>query len=748
MKILFDIRVTQKQSTRGIGLYFISLIMHLSKFPIEISILAEKGNKIPFSTEFVKSIEIIYISDLNTHDLSNRKFDFLFIDDMIFMKNYNIKTFFDELFPEKIMMCTDQIVTILFDTIYIFNTKPENKTAYTRLAIQLESLNIANHFFSISENTKNDFIKHLKIKPENITTVYGGIGLKTQITPTPYDMSMRKDHIVSILGEDSRKNIEGLIKGFAIALKYDYIPTDSILYICFKISDVYRKKLSKLIKNNSLNNNQIIITGFISEEELIKLISTAKGTIFPSFYEGLGLPILESYAIGTPCFSSNTSSMTELVLPECTFDPHDKYSIALAIKQLFTNFQLCQKSVQFGEKLIQNTMNWDCTSEKVFTKLLALKKAFYKPYCNTAVFGVLPPEKTGIANFNAKTFSISRHFHVYSKFTKYDYYYDATNNITKENNFFPIDIYPIASSLFNYGKKIFVLGNSPHNIPYLKAAIEEKDKENSFLYCHEIMLNNLLYNLLKEHDYNQIKKTVYPSDSKNNYGFRAILLLTNISKIIVNNNNSKQLLLEEIKNTIYEDIVSVSTVFLPVTEISLKADDIPVDIDFAGFKIGSFGICNKKKATDIIIRSVVLLNEEYGIEAKCILAGYDVDNFIQSQIPSKLHKYILSFSNSSDDQLLSIMKQVDIAVQLRNYQYGESSGVICQLLGLNKRIIVSENFIDERFENYCTVVPRFISKDELAKVFYDVFNKNISIDASVLLKNFGFNNLAEAILKI
>jgi hypothetical protein len=502
---------------------------------------------------------------------------------MIYTKNYNLESFFDELFPEKIIASTDQIVTILFNTTHTLGIGQENKIAYSKLAIQLESLNIVNHYFFLGENTENDFIQHLKIKPSDITTVYGD--------------------------------------------------------------------------------------------------------------------------------------------------------------------------------------NLDSTARKIYTKLLALKQAFFKPDLNTAVFGVLPPEISGIAYFNAKTFGISKQFHIYSDFANYNYYDEASNNITKENNISSINIFPIANSLFNYKKKIFVLGNSTHNIPYFKAAIKEKDKKNCFLFCHEINLSNLLFFYLTLRDYKQIIKTVYPDlfyDSfefdnlpVNNireavrYGFRGILFLTNITNIIVNNDKAKQLLLDDIKNTIYENTVSIKTVFLPVTKINVKTDTKLSNIDYDGLKIGTFGMCiNFSKAVDIIIKSVVLLNEKYNIKSKCILAGYNVDEYILSEVPSELHRYILGFSDCSQDQLFSIMDQVDIAVQLRNNPHGESSGVIHQLLGLNKKVIVSEKFLDNRLESFCTIVPRFISEDALARVLYDTYKNNIGIDASILFKKFGFSNLAEAILEI
>jgi hypothetical protein len=407
------------------------------------------------------------------------------------------------------------------------------------------------------------------------------------------------------------------------------------------------------------------------------------------------------------------------------------------------------------------------TKDTIDLSIFNLKQVFYRPNINTAVFGVLPPEKSGIANYNAKTYSLSNHFHVYSEFTKNEHFNEAIHDLGEDykNNFFHIDIFPKANSLFNYKKYIYVLGNSYHNVPYLKAAIDENDKNKCFLYCHEINSHNLLHNSLTFDDYKQILITTYPElfqvnfdtnsltfeDIKGivNYGFRAILLLTKTTNVIVNNDKAKQLILSDVKDTIFENNISITTAFLPFTKRKSNTGFNSVNIEFDGLKIGLFGVCSKKeKSTDIIMEAVALLNEKYGINSKCIFAGYDVDKYIQAEVPSDLYKYLLCFPDNSEDQLFSLMSQVDIAVQLRNYPHGETSGVVCQLLALNKKIIVSDNFIDERFENYCTIVPRFISSNELAKVILDTVNNNINIDASSLFNKFGFNNLVDTILNI
>ena len=401
-------------------------------------------------------------------------------------------------------------------------------------------------------------------------------------------------------------------------------------------------------------------------------------------------------------------------------------------------------------------------------RLLALHNDLpQRPARGCALFGVLPPEETGIAIYNAKTFGINDEYHVFSDFSQPANYMIAKERTgdNYKNNFFSIDLFSTANKLFTYRKKIFVIGNSSHNAPYFNAAINEQDKNNSYLYLHEINMHNLLHNYLGFPLYHKILSAVYPENMENisrseeinfesvknkiEYGIRAVLLLTGITNIFVNNENAKIMLLEDIKGTIFENTLSITTLFHPIpnlrnTEIDQKliADDC--------IKIGSFGLCdNQMKSTNIIVDAVALLNEKYKKNAKCILAGYDAELYIPGNVSEIKQKYVIGFSNMTNDKFVSIMKQIDIAVQLRNYPHGESSGTIFQLLSLNKKIITSEGFIEKRFEKYCQVVPKFISSEELAKKILEILNiKDDITETDLLLKEYSFENLSDTILRI
>ena len=407
--------------------------------------------------------------------------------------------------------------------------------------------------------------------------------------------------------------------------------------------------------------------------------------------------------------------------------------------------------------------------KNIYQKLLALHNdQTQRPACGCALFGVLPPEETGIAIYNAKTFGINEECHVFSDFSRPFHYTIAKERTGNEykNNFFSMDLFSTADKLFTYRKKIFVIGNSSHNIPYFTAAINGQDKNNSYLYLHEINMHNLLYYYLGFRLYQKILSAVYPENMKNfsqsndisfenvknkiAYGIRAVLLLTGITNIFVNNENAKKLLLEDIKETIFEDTLSITTLFHPIPDLRNVEPEQILLTDDDSILIGSFGLCDDQmKSTNTIVDAVALLNEKYNINAKCILAGYGAELYVSGNISNKKQKYVIGFSNLTNEKFVSIMKQIDIAVQLRNYPHGESSGTLFQLLGLNKKIITSAGFIENRFEKYCQIIPKFISEEELAnKIIETLKIKNDIIDIDLLLTEYSFKNLSNIILKI
>ncbi|WP_157160010.1 glycosyltransferase family 4 protein [Brachyspira pilosicoli] len=774
MKILFDFRIYECSLSRGIGRYIYCLVDHILKnFPeIEISILKVNRDEKPIFNYNNDKIKYYFFDELENYNF-NTKFDFYFLDDILSMGGNKIKfldTFFNDLFPEKILKNSKRVVSIgydlvplLFHNIYLLDNNLINK-----YLCHLETIYIQDAIFVISESTKNDFVKYINIDANKIINIYGGFDPKfNNLNLDDYDFKIRNNSIVFIsVYEDPRKNVFRLIRGFSKAYYSGKIPKDSKLYLCGKVSEYFSNIVEKEIVNNNLTKDNIVITGYISDEKLIELISHSKANILPSIYEGLGLSILESYACNTPSFASNISSTKELVLEECSFDPYDENDISNSIIKALTDEELFNKSLIFGKKLLEEKCNWDIVSKKVIEKLKELSNRIEK---NTAIFGVLPPENSGIANYNAKTFGLDSNFHIFSSFKNYDNFNIANSYISNDfkNNFIPIEYYDKFLDKYTYKKNIFVLGNSIHNLEYLKYAITEKNKERSYLYLHDINLLFLLYSFLNndinkfiklivkyygEEIYSKIKElkniremVSILSNNKIN-GVKIIISLTNISNIIVNNESAKELLIHEMKYSLYK--INIIKMFHPIENLTHIVPKYSKTKDI--IYIGSFGIPDDNcKSTDIIIESINILNNKYKKNNKKIillLAGYGMKDYINAFNNKKLLNNVIYYDSPEINELFSIMMSTEISIQLRNVSYGQTSGIICQLLGMGKKIIVTEDILPfDEAKYFCRSVKKNITANELALEITSFLDKKINIKPKEILDIYSFEKLSSDI---
>ena len=485
MKILFDFRIYEYSLSRGIGRYIYCLVDHISKeFPeIEISILKVNRDERPIFNYNNDKIKYYFFDELENYNF-NTKFDFYFLDDILSMGGNKIKfldAFFNDLFPEKILKNSKRVVSIGYDLVPLlfYNIYLLDNNLINKYLCHLETIYIQDAIFVISESTKNDFIKYLNIDESKMMNIYGGFDPKfNNLNLDDYDFKRRNNNIVFIsVYEDIRKNVFRLIRGFSKAYHSDKIPKDSKLYLCGKVSEHFRGVVEKEILNNNLTKDNIVITGYISDEKLIELISNSKANILPSIYEGLGLSILESYACNTPSFASNTSSTKELVLEECSFDPYDEDDISNSIIKALTDEKLCNRSLIFGKKLLEEKCNWDIVSKKVVSKLYELSEEVVidnavfsndiflsAKYTNSHIFTYLE-DKNSIINFN-------------------NLYIFRNNN----NRFIPFEYYNKFQDKYLYKRKIFVL-SSGDNVNILNYASKELDVDNSYLYFSELSYN-------------------------------------------------------------------------------------------------------------------------------------------------------------------------------------------------------------------------------------------------------------------
>ena len=250
--------------------------------------------------------------------------------------------------------------------------------------------------FTISESTRNDVIKFLKIDSSKILNIGSAPSDKffkiedNKGIKIPKKYGISKPFILYTGSFEFRKNLERTIEAFS---KIDSKLNHFQLVLVCDLDVIQRQKLQNICDKFGVSE-RVISTGKIPDSHLNILYNTCDLFIFPSLYEGSGLPILEAMRCGAPVLASNTSSMAEIMKKkEYMFDPCNVNDIANLISKTLSdeNFknQLKDYCLKRGKEL-----SWEKIASKVleqYLKLIALKNKKTKPF-NT-VF-----EQTGSIN--------------------------------------------------------------------------------------------------------------------------------------------------------------------------------------------------------------------------------------------------------------------------------------------------------------------------------------------------------------
>ncbi|HEY6638985.1 MAG TPA: glycosyltransferase family 1 protein [Solirubrobacterales bacterium] len=211
---------------------------------------------------------------------------------------------------------------------------------------RLGLLGLAHQILTISRNTADDAIEHLNIPEERITVIDSGVSdhfsslVRTREEGRALLRSalpkVRPGFLLYVGGVDYRKNLEGAIRAYA-ELPARMRDAHQLVIAC-NLAHHLRFSLRVFARRLGIESQNLLLTGFVPDEVLAALYRTCELFVFPSLYEGAGLPILEAMTCGAPVAASGTSAMPELLGDlDATFDPADPADIARSIREVLGN---------------------------------------------------------------------------------------------------------------------------------------------------------------------------------------------------------------------------------------------------------------------------------------------------------------------------------------------------------------------------------------------------------------------------
>lgn len=217
------------------------------------------------------------------------------------------------------------------------------------------SVRRADFIIADSENTRNDLVVLLGVKPSSVAVVPGGV--ESRFTPVTDPDLLRKARrklgvgaapfVLAIGVIEPRKNLNRLMDAFALLKERAKVPADLKLVLAggkgWLYDDIFAHHAASPLRDD------ILLPGFVSDDLLPAIYSAAEALAFPSLYEGFGLPILEAMACGTPVVASRSSCLPEVAEGAALMiDPHNVEGLAGALELALVDADLRARLIQQG----------------------------------------------------------------------------------------------------------------------------------------------------------------------------------------------------------------------------------------------------------------------------------------------------------------------------------------------------------------------------------------------------------------
>ena len=248
----------------------------------------------------------------------------------------------------------------LKENFYFFRQK-----AYLWAVYRL-GLSFSDHVLTISQYSKRDITQSFPKLKNKSSYVYHGIprGFKPPLNDTS------KQGVLMLGGDSHQKNPENMLKAWA-QLPEELQKAHPLTILGFVGGE--DSIISKTIRALGIEND-IVIKGWVTEDELIQAMQTSKVFIFASREEGFGFPLVQSMASGTPVVTSEADVLIEIGQDAvCSAKAEDFLALSCAVQSLLTDEQLYNKKVQKG-LMISSKFTWEHTAEHIASTYLTLLK--------------------------------------------------------------------------------------------------------------------------------------------------------------------------------------------------------------------------------------------------------------------------------------------------------------------------------------------------------------------------------------
>ena len=646
---------------------------------------------------------------------------------------------------------------ILYDLIPLIHNKIylQNPIVSQWYLNKLDQLRRADLLLSISASSGNEAVEYLGFPSSQVVNISTACDkqFKSCLTSERKKTYLKKTYnitrpfVMYTGGNDWRKNVEGLISAYATLPKA--LRSEHQLAIVCSTFPALLVKWQKIADEAGLSSDELVITGFVPDEDLLLLYNACKLFVFPSWHEGFGLPALEAMACGRAVIGANTSSVPEVIGYEnALFDPFENIEISRKIQEVLENddFRTQLESQSLSQSL---NFSWDETARRAWAALEDLahkqKQKHIVPSIELAsktrrprlaYFSPLPPEQSGISDYSAELLpELSRHYEIEVIVSQTEILDDWVHGNT------PIrDIAWFRANSNSFDRVMYHFGNSEFH-SHMFALLEEFP---GVVVLHDFFLSGIVAYLdgsgvkphswaralVNGHGWTALKSRYTSADpSEVVYAYPCNLeVLQQALGVITHSNNSGRLAENWFGAGAAFEWSVVPLLRLPVVKIDKKTARQKFRLSHNSFVVCSFGHLGTTKLNERLISAwllsplaqdpdsyLIFVGQnspgDYGLSLVRAISGNGCVNRIE----------ITGWTDAQDYK--AWLTAADVGVQLRTLSRGETSAAVLDCMNYGLATIVNANgAMADLPENAVLMLPDDFSDVQLADALTGLWN--------------------------
>ncbi|WP_426508583.1 glycosyltransferase family 4 protein [Serratia proteamaculans] len=210
---------------------------------------------------------------------------------------------------------------------------------------------------TVSEFSKSEILQYFSYNPENIHIIYNAVG--SEFINSPKGDNKSEKYFLAVSSPNFHKNFHGMLDA------YNLLKSKSGSDVKLKVIGKSASSFATQDFSQNTQDGDVTFLGRVDDNQLISLYQNATAFVFPSFYEGFGIPPLEAQACGCPVISSNKASMPEVLRNSVLyFDPYNVSEMANVMEKIISDSDLRDTLVTAGLENVKD-YSWKVSAQKV-----------------------------------------------------------------------------------------------------------------------------------------------------------------------------------------------------------------------------------------------------------------------------------------------------------------------------------------------------------------------------------------------